>query len=219
MRVWNCSKMRSRCGWYHSRTRRICPAQARPGSPSVGQQVEQLAEVAFAPGGHLVAAQRAHLAVRRRRAPRPRRARSPGPCPAAAAARGTPPGCCADCRPSAAPRCMSFTCAASRNFRPPYFTNGILRRDQLDLEQVAVAGGAEQHRLPAQQRPGLAPLQHLRRDVLGLRLQVVGRHVARQRAGAARRRAGACDAGAAPRPSARSTHRAPTASSGSSGRA
>ena len=45
---------------------------------------------------------------------------------------------------------------------------------KLDLEQVAVAAGAEQHRLALEQDPGLAPLQHLQRDVLRLRGEVIG---------------------------------------------
>ncbi len=47
----------------------------------------------------------------------------------------------------------------SRNFSPPYLTNGIAPRGQLDLEQVAVVGGAHQDRLVAQPRAGL----HVRR--------------------------------------------------------
>ena len=44
----------------------------------------------------------------------------------------------------------SFTCAVSRNFRPPNFTNGMLRAGKLDLERSAVVGGPEQDRLTLQ---------------------------------------------------------------------
>ena len=43
----------------------------------------------------------------------------------------------------------SLTCAASRNLRPPYFTYGMLRAHELELEHVAVVRAAEQHRLVA----------------------------------------------------------------------
>ncbi len=82
---------------------------------------------------------------------------------------------------------MSLTCAASRNFRPPYFTNGMLAAQQLDLEHVAGAGVAEQHRLLAQQHAGLAALEHLAADEFGLRLQLVGGDVLRPPALAAHR--------------------------------
>ena len=52
----------------------------------------------------------------------------PGRRPAAAAAREIPPSGCAGCRPTAARASTSLTCAASRNLRPPYFTNGMPRR-------------------------------------------------------------------------------------------
>ncbi len=53
---------------------------------------------------------------------------------------------------------------------------GDLAAPELDLENVAVAGGPEQHRLPAQRHVGLAAPQHLAADTLRLRLQVLDGH-------------------------------------------
>jgi hypothetical protein len=41
----------------------------------------------------------------------------------------------------------SFTWAASRNFSPPNFTNGMLRRVNLEFKRVGMMRGAEQHGL------------------------------------------------------------------------
>ena len=57
----------------------------------------------------------------------------------------------------------SLTCAASRNFKPPNFTKGMLRRVSSIFERAAVMRGAEQHRLVLQRRAGLAVLQHASR--------------------------------------------------------
>ena len=46
---------------------------------------------------------------------------------------------------------------------------------QLDLQQVAVAAAAEQHRLAMQGDMGLAPSQHFAADRLGLRRQIIHR--------------------------------------------
>ena len=80
----------------------------------------------------------------------------------------------------------SFTCAASRNFRPPYFTYGILRRvSSTSSTSLCASCGTAPPAGATARSPRAA--QHLLHDVLGLRLQVVHRHVARLRARAARR--------------------------------
>ena len=66
----------------------------------------------------------------------------------------------------------SLMCAASRNFRPPYFTYGILRFAQLHFEHVTVARAAEQNGLALERHVRLAALQYFRADAFGLRLQV-----------------------------------------------
>ena len=67
MRVWKCSKMRSRCGWYHSRTSRSCPGQGRSGSASFSISSARRVKSRLALRWHLDAAQR----LDRRRPPRP----------------------------------------------------------------------------------------------------------------------------------------------------
>ena len=62
-----------------------------------------------------------------------------------------------------------------------------LAAQQLDFEDVAGAGIAEQDRLLAQQHARFAALQDLAADELGLRLQVIGRRVLRTSAGAPNR--------------------------------
>ena len=75
------------------------------------------------------------------------RRRWPAPRRAGAAARGRRRCGSSGCRPSAARASISLTCAASRNLRPPYFTYGMFRRTELELEHIAVMRVAEQHRL------------------------------------------------------------------------
>ena len=63
----------------------------------------------------------------------------------------------------------SLTCAASRNFRPPNFTYGMLRRTSSSSSTRAVVRRAEQHRLLLQRNRRLASLQHLLDDIARLR--------------------------------------------------
>jgi hypothetical protein len=46
------------------------------------------------------------------------------------------------------------------NFKPPNFTNGMLRRGQLEFERVGMMRGAEQHRLRLERETRLAVFQH-----------------------------------------------------------
>ena len=61
-----------------------------------------------------------------------------------------------------------MTCAASRNFRPPYLTKGMLRRASSSSSAALCWDGAEQHRLALQRDPGLAQRQGAVGDPGGL---------------------------------------------------
>ena len=84
---------------------------------------------------------------------------------------------------------MSLTCAASRNFSPPNFTNGMLRRVSSTSSGPLWLRGAEQHRLLLQARAGLAVVQDALDDVARLvgfvadgdELRLRGRRRARSR--------------------------------------
>ena len=113
------------------------------------------------------------------------RRRWPARCPASTAARETRRCGSSGCLPSAAAPAASFTCAASRNFRPPYFTYGILRRTSSSSSTSAMMRATEQHRLALERHAALACLEHARHHVLRLTEVVEHRHIARPRARAA----------------------------------
>ena len=62
----------------------------------------------------------------------------------------------------------SLTCAVSRNFKPPNFTKGMLRRVSSISSGCAVVRRPEEHRLLLQARANLAVFQHALDDVAGL---------------------------------------------------
>jgi hypothetical protein len=53
-------------------------------------------------------------------------------------------------------------------FEAAIFDEGNIAPAELDLEEVAVMRGAEQHRLPAQRDAGLAVVEHAVGDIPGL---------------------------------------------------
>ena len=67
----------------------------------------------------------------------------------------------------------SFTCAASRNFRPPIFDERHVAAGELEFERGAVVGGAKQHRLAFQRSARLAIGEDAGRDEARL-IGVVG---------------------------------------------
>ena len=74
----------------------------------------------------------------------------------------------------------SFTCAASRNLRPPHFSNGILPIGELDLEIGRHVAGAEEHGDLAQRRAFLVQLEDAIDDELRLLLLVARGHEPRR---------------------------------------
>ena len=99
---------------------------------------------------------------------RARAAPTPARRPAAAAARRKPATRSRGFSTKRSSASMSLTCAASRNFRPPNLTNGMLRRVSSTSSGPLWLRGAEQHRLLLQQRAVLAVLQHALDDVARL---------------------------------------------------
>ena len=124
------SYMRCRCGSYHCRTSSNSAGHAALGVRIARNQLGKARPVLGRCLRH----------VERRRGHRQRLARfctaSCNPCRRGrsnagqqSAARGSPPPDRSDSRTSERHAITSLTCAASRNLRPPYFTNGMLRRE------------------------------------------------------------------------------------------
>jgi hypothetical protein len=70
---------------------------------------------------------------------------------------------------------MSLTCAASKKFSPPYFTNGIPWRVSSTSSWVTMMASAEQYRLSLQVDACLAVFQDKFDNVLDLR-RFIGRY-------------------------------------------
>ena len=158
--------MRSRCGWYQSRTASDVGRPARPAAPQrVEQQRDQRRPVSTAAAGGRTNAATRRSGSRRLTTHRAAWPRSPGRCPAAAAATRKP---ATRSRGFSAQRRIasrSLTCAASRNLRPPNLTNGMLRRASSISSCALWLRAAEQHRLRLQRDPGFAVLEDRLDDV------------------------------------------------------
>ena len=74
---------------------------------------------------------------------------------------------------------MSLTCAASRNFSPPYFTNGMLRLVSSTSSTSLWCELRNKIAWRLQRAADLARGEDLADDVFGLRLCIVQRHVIR----------------------------------------
>ena len=95
-------------------------------------------------------------------------ARRPGRCPATAAATRKPATRSRGFSTKRSSASMSLTCAASRNFRPPNFTNGMLRRVSSISSGPLWMRRAEQHRLLLQASAFLAVFEDALDDVARL---------------------------------------------------
>ena len=156
--------MRSKCGWYHSRTRctwpRPLPLRIRERSPCSSPSLRQCTPSACGTVKVFSELRTRSLAPRNARSPC---ARSPDPCPAAAAARGRRQTVLRGLSAQRSTAIRSLTCAASRNFEAAVLHERNLAPRELHFEHVAVARAAEQHGLPLAAARWLRAVSALRR--------------------------------------------------------
>jgi hypothetical protein len=116
-----------RCGSYHRRIRPICPIQGVAESPSSAMLAQNSAQCGAVAGGTQTPLSALSVKLLSDSRAITFRARL-GPMPGRSCSIRNPATASLGFSAQRKTHRASFICAASRNFRPPYFTNGMFRR-------------------------------------------------------------------------------------------